>query len=120
MKNKMTEKHIRAGEDRAFRVFQRHIAKKQGHWVRRSDLMKFRGLGRTMVRRVYAVARHVEGARLSKALGRRGVDTVSLSAVRTALRRAGDGLLEGRTNTRASRKVSRTGVSLLRYIRRTA
>lgn len=93
MKIKLTEANIRAGEERAFQLFQNRLTSNGSQWVRRDRAMRYRGVGRAMVRRVYAVARHIEGARLSRSMAKRGVDAVSLSSVRTALRRVANGLL---------------------------
>jgi hypothetical protein len=108
---KLSKKKVRAGERRAMRVFRSRIASKKG-WVTRKRIEQFRGLGRSMVRKVYAVARHLEGAKLSPSLARRGVDNVNLRTVRLALRRVADGWLSAPTR---GRRVSMTGRSLVRF-----
>lgn len=115
MKNKLTNKDIRTGEALAFRLFRQEIAATKNGWIAKEKALGYRGLGRAMVRSVYAVARHVEGARLSKALAKRGVDSVSLSAVRTALKKLGDGLVTSRDE---HREASKAGARLARFISR--
>jgi hypothetical protein len=111
MKKKLDQGHVRTGEERALKLFEEQVTG-GGRWVVKKSVMRFRGTGRVMVNSVYAVARHVEGAKLSKALAKRGVDTVSLSSVRTALRKLGNGLLNPET------RISRTGARFARYITR--
>jgi hypothetical protein len=133
MKIKLTEANIRAGEERAFELFQNKLTINGSQWVRRDNALRYRGLGRVMVRRVYSVARHIEGAKLSRSMAKRGVDAVSLSSVRTALRRVANGLLViAKTRAPAGQepdgvlggtraelgRASNTGGSLARYIYR--
>jgi hypothetical protein len=106
---KLTERHIRAGEERAFELFERKLAKNGNGWIRKDKAMSYRGVGREMVRSVFAMARHIEGAKLSRSLGKRGVDSVSLASVRTALRRVGNALVRI-ANTRAPRGEAPDGV----------
>lgn len=102
MKIKLTEQHIRNGEERAFQLFQDKLATSEIGYVRRDAALRYRGVGREMIRRVYQVARHIEGAKVSRSLAKRGVDSVSLASVRTALRRLANGLVKI-ANTRAMR-----------------
>jgi hypothetical protein len=114
MKTKLTTNNIRTGEALAFRLFQTEIAVSENGWIAKNKALGYRGRGRAMIRSVYAVARHIEGARLSKALAKKGVDSVSLSAVRTALKKLGDGLVTAREE---HHEVSKGGGRLARFIK---
>jgi len=115
MKNKLNRDNIRAGEERAYSLFREKVADAESGWIEKTNAFKYRGLGRAMIRRIFAVARHVEGSKMSKSLGKRGVDVVSLDSVRTAINRVADGLLA----QDPKRQPSPAGSSLKRFIQRT-
>ena len=133
MKMKLSLNTIRAGEERAYALFVERIRGGESGWILKEDAMKYRGKGRVMVRKVFAVARHVEGAKLSEYLAERGVDIVSVSSIRTALHRLSNALIKI-AQTKAPRgeapddmlggnhaelgRTSSSGGSLARYIYR--